>query len=68
MRRVTYIDVAEDLDLRTLAKPQQHGDAAIGYGLMAHADDRDHGVSVNPTESKAVKFGPQDQIIVLAED
>jgi len=51
-------------------KPEQRGETAIGYRLMANADnrERDYGVSVNPVTSMAVKLGPQDQIIVLAED
>jgi ion channel POLLUX/CASTOR len=71
MRRVTYIDVAQNLNLRTLVDATaQRGETAIGYRVMEHADDRErgYGVSVNPIKSKAVKFGPHDQIIVLAED
>lgn len=48
----------------------QRGEVALGYRLMAHANDstKDYGVKVNPLKSKSVTFGPQDKVIVLAEN
>ncbi len=48
----------------------RRGETAIGYRLMAHANDRErgYGVKVNPKKSDKITFGPNDQIVVLAED
>ena len=48
----------------------QRGEVALGYRQMAHANDatKDYGVKVNPLKSKQIAFGPQDKIIVLAEN
>lgn len=46
------------------------GETAIGYKIEALAKDssKGYGVKVNPPKSASVTFGPEDKIIVLAED
>ncbi len=47
---------------------RRRGEIAIGYRLLAKADDPNgHGVVVNPEKSVAVTFSPGDKVIVLAE-
>jgi len=43
---------------------------AVGYRLMAHADnpDKAYGVVVNPKKSDLITFSPDDKVILLAEN
>jgi hypothetical protein len=53
-----------------VAAAAEKGEAAIGYKLAAAAGDpeKSYGVAVNPLKTGRVTFGPQDKLIVLAED
>jgi ion channel POLLUX/CASTOR len=53
-----------------LAAAAQKGESAIGYKLSAFSGDatKGFGVVVNPNKSAPVTFGPNDKVIVLAED
>jgi ion channel POLLUX/CASTOR len=59
---VTFATVVESARLR--------GETAIGYRSMALAGDpgRAYGVMTNPPKSGLVTFGPDDRVIVLAEE
>ena len=48
----------------------RRGECAIGYRETAGADDpeSDFGVSINPAKSTMVRLGPDDRVIVLAEE
>lgn len=48
----------------------QRNETAIGYRIQADANnpEKAYGVSVNPNKTKTISFGPDDKIIVLAED
>jgi len=66
-----YIKLGSTVDFYTvLEAAAQRGETAIGYRLMQYADDknRGYGVNVNPKKSEKHTFGPNDQIVVLAED
>ncbi|UXI67944.1 CASTOR/POLLUX-related putative ion channel [Tahibacter amnicola] len=66
-----YVRTNKDVDFYTLIEAAAlRGETAIGYRLMANADDREngYGVRVNPRKSEKVRFGVDDQLIVLAED
>ena len=49
---------------------RRQGAVAIGYRLDAEAynPDASYGVKINPLKSQSVTFGPDDRIVVLAEN
>jgi ion channel POLLUX/CASTOR len=66
-----YIRLGSTVDFYTvLEAAAQRGETAIGYRLMKHADDKDHGygVNVNPKKSEKHSFAENDMIVVLAEN
>jgi voltage-gated potassium channel Kch len=66
-----YIRLGSTVDFYTvLEAAAQRGETAIGYRLMKHADDKDHGygVNVNPKKSEKHAFAENDMIVVLAEN
>jgi Trk K+ transport system NAD-binding subunit len=66
-----YIKLGRTADFYTvLEAAAQRGETAIGYRLMKHAEDKNHGygVNVNPRKSEKHLFAENDQIVVLAED
>jgi hypothetical protein len=66
-----YVKPGVAVDFYTvLESAARRNETAIGYRLMAHADDRErgYGVRVNPKKSEKVAYEAADQIIVLAED
>ncbi len=66
-----YIRTGIAVDFHTLIEAAaQRGETAIGYRLVAQANDAGsgYGVKVNPTKSEKISFSAEDQIIVLAED
>jgi voltage-gated potassium channel Kch len=66
-----YIRLGSTVDFYTvLEAAAQRGETAIGYRLMKHADDKEHGygVNVNPKKSEKHTFAENDMIVVLAED
>jgi voltage-gated potassium channel Kch len=66
-----YIRLGSTVDFYTvLEAAAERGETAIGYRLMKHADDKDHGygVNVNPKKSEKHSFAENDMIVVLAEN
>jgi voltage-gated potassium channel Kch len=66
-----YVAVGHPVSFYTVVESaRRRGEAALGYRLKAHASDaeRAYGVVVNPDKSELVTYGPQDKIIVLAEN
>ena len=66
-----YVKPGVAVDFYTvLESAARRNETAIGYRLMAHADDRErgYGVRVNPKKSEKIAYGALDQIIVLAEN
>jgi ion channel POLLUX/CASTOR len=53
-----------------LEAARRRGETAIGYRVNAEARDsgKGYGVRVNPKKGEAVRFAPEDKIIVLAEN
>ena len=66
-----YVSLGASMNYWTVVdSARQRGEVAIGYRLAAHSGDATsgYGVSVNPPKSTQVSFGPEDRIIVIAED
>ncbi len=66
-----YVRPGTEVDFHTvLESAAVRGETALGYRLVAHANDsaQGYGVKVNPRKSNRISFGADDQIIVLAED
>jgi voltage-gated potassium channel Kch len=66
-----YVKLGAPMTFTTvMAAAAQKGESAIGYKLAAFASDADkqYGVAVNPPKSDMVTFGPNDRVIVLAEN
>ena len=49
---------------------RRRNEVAIGYRVGAHSNDaaKAYGVTVNPKKSETIALGPNDRVIVLAED
>jgi len=48
---------------------RRRGEVAIGYRLVGNnGNGKGDGVRVNPAKSSSVTFGPEDRVIVVAED
>lgn len=66
-----YITPGQPVDFYTILEAAgRRNETAIGYRLLSEVDAPDgaFGVRVNPAKSKQVTFGPEDKIIVLAEE
>jgi voltage-gated potassium channel Kch len=66
-----YVQLGRPVNFYTVVEvARRRSEVAIGYRLAAQAYDpeRSYGVTVNPDKSNLVTFGPQDRIIVLAEN
>ncbi|MDZ4812984.1 MAG: potassium transporter TrkA [Pseudomonadota bacterium] len=66
-----YVRSGTEVDFHTVIESAAvRGETALGYRLVAHANDsaKGYGVKVNPRKSDRILFGADDQIIVLAED
>ncbi|HEX3050512.1 MAG TPA: TrkA C-terminal domain-containing protein, partial [Aggregatilineaceae bacterium] len=66
-----YVQLGEALPFYTVVQSaRQRHEIAVGYRLVAEAGDvnRAYGVHVNPNKAQSVTFGPDDKIIVLAEE
>lgn len=66
-----YLRPGVEVDFHTVIEAAaQRGETALGYRLVAFANDsaQGYGVKVNPKKSQKVRFSAADQIIVLAED
>ena len=67
----SYVKMGVPMTFTTvMAAAAQKGESAIGYKLAAFSGDaeKQYGVAVNPPKSDAVTFGPNDKVIVLADD
>jgi ion channel POLLUX/CASTOR len=66
-----YVSPGHPVDFYTLTtSAAERGETAIGYRLVALANDaeRGFGVVINPDKQKTVTFTPEDKLVVLAED
>ena len=66
-----YVTLGQSTPYRTLVDAaRRRGEVAIGYRLASKSNDASsgYGVAVNPPKSTAVTFGPEDRLIVIAED
>jgi voltage-gated potassium channel Kch len=66
-----YVRPGAPVDFYTVIESAaRRNETAIGYRLMAHADDRErgYGVRVNPNKGEKIAYDAADQIIVLAEN
>lgn len=66
-----YIDVSQPVSFYTvLESAAHHNHTAIGYRLAkdAYYEDKNFGIKVNPKKSELIQFGPNDKLIVVAED
>lgn len=66
-----YIRVGAPVYFHTLLEAAaRRGETALGYRLVAHSQDSEHGygVRLNPKKSEKVQFSREDMIVVLAED
>ncbi|MDH5400663.1 MAG: hypothetical protein OEX02_21090, partial [Cyclobacteriaceae bacterium] len=68
---VNYVDVSVPLTFYTLLESAlRKKEVAIGYRLAAEQrnEKKNYGIVLNPLKSEKVAFGPEDSLIVLAED
>lgn len=66
-----YLRLDEPVNFYTaLEAARRRGETAIGYriGEHAHNSHQSYGVRLNPEKSELITFGPEDRLIVLAED
>lgn len=66
-----YVTLGQPATYWTLVDAaRRRGEVAIGYRLAAGSNDSTsgYGVSVNPPKNTPVTFGPDDRLIVIAED
>jgi ion channel POLLUX/CASTOR len=66
-----YVTLGQQTTYWTLVDAaRQRGEVAIGYRLAAKSSDASsgYGVAVNPPKNTQVTFGPEDRLIVIAED
>ncbi len=68
---VNYIKPGVEVNFYTVVESAaRKNEVAIGYRLLAHERDSDknYGIKINPNKADTVTFGPDDVVIVLAED
>ena len=68
---VEYIKIDKPINFYTiLESAARRGEVAIGYRIVKHSKDAEHGygVVVNPLKSNYVQLSKEDKLIVLAED
>ena len=66
----SYVAAGTPVSFYTVVEAaRRRGEVAIGYRVVAHADDpgRAYGVVVNPDKGDTFTLGPGDKVIVLAE-
>ena len=66
-----YVRPDGPVDFYTVVEAaRRRGQVALGYRQLRLANDTraNYGVVLNPDKAKAIEFGEDDQIIVLAED
>jgi voltage-gated potassium channel Kch len=66
-----YVAAGQPVSFYTVVESaRRRGEVAIGYRLKEHATDakRGYGVVVNPDKPDLVTFGPQDKVVVVAEN
>ena len=66
-----YIQPGEPVNFYSVVEAaRRRGETALGYRLLAEANDasRAYGVVINPEKSVPVAFAEQDRIVVLAEE
>jgi voltage-gated potassium channel Kch len=66
-----YVEIGKPVNFYTVTEAaRHHRHVAIGYRLVSESGDaaKSYGVHTNPKKSEMVTFGPEDKIIVLAED
>ena len=66
-----YVALGQATTYRTLVDAaRRRGEVAIGYRLASKSNDAasGYGVAVNPPKTTQVTFGPEDRLIVIAED
>ena len=66
-----YVDMGQPVDFYTVVESaRRRGEMAFGYRLLDQAEDptKAYGVTINPDKGDAITFGPDDKVIVLAED
>lgn len=66
-----YVQTGKPVNFYTITEAARcRNEVAIGYRLKANANDPEHsyGVHVNPNKSEMVTFGPDDRIVVVAEE
>ena len=66
-----YVETDRPVNFYTLVEAaSRRGEIAIGYRLIQESGDKNksYGVHTNPKKSERVTFGPEDKIIVVAEE
>jgi hypothetical protein len=66
-----YVVTGQPVNFYTVVEAaRRRGETAIGYRLMSEVSDagKAYGVHTNPKKSVMVTFGPQDKVVVIAED
>jgi hypothetical protein len=66
-----YVASGQPVNFYTVTEAaRRRGETAIGYRLIGEAGDSDksYGVRTNPKKSEPVTFGPEDKVIVIAEN
>jgi voltage-gated potassium channel Kch len=66
-----YVKAGVPVNFYTVVEAaRRRGQVAIGYRLLAHANDaeRSYGIVINPDKSGVITFTEQDRIIVVAEE
>jgi hypothetical protein len=64
-----YVELGREIDFYTVVESaRRRGQVAIGYRLLAQADDpeRNYGVALNPDKAAPVTFSVEDRVVVLA--
>ncbi len=66
-----YVELGREIDFYTVVESaRRRGEVAIGYRLLAHADDleRNYGVALNPDKAAPLTFSAADRVVVLATE
>jgi hypothetical protein len=66
-----YVALGQEFNFYTvLESARRRGQIALGYRLLALADnsDKNYGVEMNPDKAQTVTFGADDKLIVISED
>ena len=66
-----YVETGRPVNFYTvLEAARRRNETAIGYRVVsqAKAAEKSYGVHTNPKKSESVTFGPEDKVIVLAEN